>query len=75
MKPEGFSGTVEVEFPGNQGTIFIVSGEIINAEVSKGNRFKADDRTRRPWRIFLASQTRRMGFSVSTECPLTEWPL
>jgi len=32
MKAEGFSGTVEVAFPGRQGIIFIASGEIINAE-------------------------------------------
>jgi hypothetical protein len=36
MKSEGFSGTIEVEFPGSKGTIFIASGEIINAEVRKG---------------------------------------
>ena len=40
MKSEGFSGTIEVEFPGTQGTIFIASGEIINAEVSKGGDSK-----------------------------------
>jgi len=40
MKSEGFSGTIEVEFPGTQGTVFIASGEIINAEVSKGGDSK-----------------------------------
>jgi len=36
LKSEGFSGTVDVEFPGNKGTFFIASGEIINAEARKG---------------------------------------
>jgi len=38
MKTEGFSGTVEIEFPEREGTIFIDSGEILNAEIKeKGN--------------------------------------
>jgi len=40
LKAEGFSGTVEVEFPGHQGTVFAASGEIINAEVRKGTDSK-----------------------------------
>ena len=37
LKSEGFSGTVEVEFPGNKGVLFIASGEIINAEANRGS--------------------------------------
>src|SRR4030042_3192640 len=36
LTSEGFSGTVDIEFPGSQGTFFIASGEIINAEARKG---------------------------------------
>jgi len=32
LKSEGFSGTIEIEFPENKGVIFIDSGEVINAE-------------------------------------------
>ncbi len=38
LKSEGFSGTVEIEFPEREGTIFIDSGEVLNAEIrEKGN--------------------------------------
>ncbi len=38
LKSEGFSGTLEIEFPEKEGTIFIDSGEILNAEMKeKGN--------------------------------------
>ncbi len=38
LKSEGFSGTLEIEFPEREGTIFIDSGEILNAEIKeKGN--------------------------------------
>jgi hypothetical protein len=33
LKSEGFSGTIEIEFPENRGTLFIDTGEIVNAEV------------------------------------------
>ena len=33
LKAEGFSGTVEVEFPEKKGILFIDSGEVINGEV------------------------------------------
>ena len=36
LKSEGFSGSVEVEFPGSKGTLFVASGEIINAEARRG---------------------------------------
>jgi hypothetical protein len=32
LKSEGFSGTIEMEFPENSGILFIDTGEIINAE-------------------------------------------
>jgi len=35
LKSEGFSGTVEIEFPEREGTIFIDSGEILNAEIKE----------------------------------------
>ncbi len=35
LKSEGFSGTVEIEFPEKDGTIFIDSGEILNAEIKE----------------------------------------
>jgi hypothetical protein len=41
LKSEGFSGTVEIEFPEKEGTIFIDSGEVLNAEIrekSNGER-------------------------------------
>ncbi|MFB3885823.1 MAG: hypothetical protein ACE144_11400 [Thermodesulfobacteriota bacterium] len=36
LKSEGFSGTIEIEFPENKGVLFIDTGEIINAEVNAG---------------------------------------
>ena len=33
LKSEAFSGTIEVEFPGSSGVLFIDGGELINAEV------------------------------------------
>jgi len=33
LKSEGFSGTVEIEFPEKEGTIFIDSGEVLNGEI------------------------------------------
>ena len=35
LKSEGFSGSVEVEFPGCKGTLFVASGEITNAEARR----------------------------------------
>ncbi len=35
LKSEGFSGTLEIEFPEKEGTIFIDSGEILNAEIKE----------------------------------------
>jgi hypothetical protein len=40
LKWEGFSGTVEIEFPVAKGTLFIVSGEVIDAEARKGEDSK-----------------------------------
>ena len=36
LKPEGFSGTIEIEFPEKRGVLFIDTGEIINAEAEVG---------------------------------------
>ena len=36
LKSEGFSGTVEIEFPERKGALFIDSGEIINGEAETG---------------------------------------
>ena len=33
LKSEGFSGTIEIEFPEKKGILFIDSGEMINGEV------------------------------------------
>jgi hypothetical protein len=33
LKSESFSGTIEIEFPEKKGTLFIDTGEVINAEV------------------------------------------
>ncbi len=33
LKSEGFSGILEIEFPEKRGTVFIDSGEILNAEI------------------------------------------
>ena len=35
LKSEKFSGTVEVEFPDNRGILFIVSGQVANAEARR----------------------------------------
>ncbi len=35
LKSEGFSGIVEIEFPEKRGTIFIDSGEVLNAEIKE----------------------------------------
>ena len=35
LKGEGFSGTIEIEFPGTRGILFMASGDIISAEVWK----------------------------------------
>jgi hypothetical protein len=40
LKSEGFSGTIEIEFPENKGVIFIDSGEVINAEAEVGGDSK-----------------------------------
>ena len=40
LKAEGFSGTLEVEFPENRGIFFVDSGEIINAEAKAGTDSK-----------------------------------
>jgi len=38
LKSEGFSGILEIEFPEKKGTIFIDSGEVLNAEIKeRGN--------------------------------------
>ncbi len=36
LKSEGFSGTIEIEFPQVKGTLFFGSGEIIDAEAREG---------------------------------------
>jgi hypothetical protein len=35
LKSESFSGTLEIEFPEKEGTIFIDSGEVLNAEIKE----------------------------------------
>jgi hypothetical protein len=40
LKVEGFSGTIEIEFPEKKGTLFIDSGEIINGEAIMGGEAK-----------------------------------
>ena len=35
LKSEGFSGIIEIEFPEKRGTIFIDSGEVLNAEINE----------------------------------------
>ncbi len=40
LKSEGFSGTVEIEFPERKGALFIDSGEIINGEAETGGGSK-----------------------------------
>ena len=35
LKSEGFSGILEIEFPEKRGTVFIDSGEILNAEIKE----------------------------------------
>jgi len=42
LKSEAFSGIVEIEFPDKRGTIFIDSGEVLNAEIKeKGDAERA----------------------------------
>ena len=36
LKSEGFSGTIEIEFPEHKGTLFFSSGEIVDAEARGG---------------------------------------
>ena len=40
LKSEGFGGTIEIEFPQHKGTLFIGSGEIIDAEARAGAEVK-----------------------------------
>jgi hypothetical protein len=40
LKSEGFSGTIEIEFPENKGVLFIDAGEVLNAEVKVGGDSK-----------------------------------
>jgi len=40
MQSEGFSGTIDLAFPGTEGVIFVASGEILNAEARKGTDSK-----------------------------------
>ncbi len=42
LRSEGFSGTVEISFPDLHGVVFVVSGEVVNAEVRKA---KGSERT------------------------------
>ncbi len=43
LKAEGFSGTIEIEFPEQKGILFIDSGEIINGEVKTEGESEEDD--------------------------------
>ncbi len=45
LKSEGFSGTLDVEFPGSRGVLFLVSGEVVNAEAIRTSDQKETDRT------------------------------
>ena len=40
LKSEGFSGTIEIEFPQHKGTLFFGSGEIVDAEARAGAEAK-----------------------------------
>jgi len=40
LKSDGFSGTIEIEYPENKGVFFIDSGEIINAEAKMESNSK-----------------------------------
>src|SRR4030067_2438603 len=40
LKSEGFSGTIEIEFPENKGVLFIDTGDLINAEAKVGKDSK-----------------------------------
>jgi hypothetical protein len=40
LKSEGFSGTIEIEFPQHKGTLFFGSGEIVDAEARGGEAKK-----------------------------------
>jgi hypothetical protein len=40
LKSEGFSGTIEIEFPQHKGTLFFGSGEIVDAEARGGTDTK-----------------------------------
>jgi hypothetical protein len=40
LKSEGFSGTIEIEFPENKGVILIDTGEVINGEAEVGGDLK-----------------------------------
>ena len=40
LKSEGFSGTIEIEFPQHKGTLFFGSGEIVDAEARGGAEAK-----------------------------------
>jgi hypothetical protein len=40
LKSEGFSGTIEIEFPQHKGTLFLGSGEIVDAEARGGAEAK-----------------------------------
>jgi hypothetical protein len=35
LRSEGFSGTLDIEFPGSKGVLFLVSGEVVNAEATR----------------------------------------
>jgi hypothetical protein len=37
LKSERFSGLVEIEFPENRGVLFLVSGEVVNAEAKRSS--------------------------------------
>jgi hypothetical protein len=40
LKSEDFSGTLEVEFPKNKGTFFLLSGKVVNAQAWMGTDLK-----------------------------------
>jgi len=60
LKSEAFSGIVEIEFPEKRGTIFIDSGEVLNAEIKeKGNTERTIGKEGIP--AFLTSSNQKNG--------------
>jgi hypothetical protein len=74
LKSGDFSGIIEIEFPESKGTIFVESGESLNAEAKIG----ADSKRmigQEAIQTLMTLSHQKDGVITSTDYPPNEWPL